>query len=60
MTPVPVGISPLVLDERNVGTDMKLLNVIGTGTPSDIEFSPDGKRLAVATGRGIYLFDGAT
>ena len=39
---------------------MKRLNVIGTGTAHDIQFSPDGKRFAVATGRGIYLYDGST
>jgi WD40 repeat protein len=51
---------PLTLTEFNAGTKMKRLNVIGTGTPHDIKFSPDGKRLAVATGRGIYLYDSET
>jgi len=57
---VPVSAHPLTLTEFNAGTGMKRLNVIGTGTAHDIKFSPDGKRLAVATGRGIYLYDGTT
>ncbi|MCL4273498.1 MAG: WD40 repeat domain-containing protein [Anaerolineales bacterium] len=49
---------PFTLTESNVGTEMKLLNIIGTGTAYDIEFSPDGRLLAVATGRGVFLYDG--
>lgn len=60
MSIAPVSISPLALNEFNAGTEMKRLNVIGTGTAHDIKFSPDGKRFAVATGRGIYLYDGTT
>lgn len=60
MSIAPVSISPLALNEFNAGTEMKRLNVIGTGTAHDIQFSPDGKRFAVATGRGIYLYDGST
>jgi len=56
----PVGASPLTLTEFNAGTEMKRLNVIGTGAAHDIEFSPDGARFAVATGRGVYLYDGMT
>src|SRR5215510_7783978 len=50
MAVAPVSASPLTLNEFNAGTGMKRLNVIGTGTPHDIKFSPDGKQLAVATG----------
>ena len=57
---VPVSVSPLTLNESNTGTEMKRLNTIGTGTPHDIKFSPDGKLLAVATGRGVYLYDDTT
>ena len=57
---VPVSAHPLTLTEFNAGTEMKRLNVIGTGTAHDLEFSPDGKRLAIATGRGVYLYDGST
>ena len=60
MTVVPVSAGPLTLTEFNAGTEMKRLNVIGTGTPHDIEFSPDGKLFAVATERGVYLYDGIT
>ena len=55
---IPNTFSPLTLTESNAGTEMKLLNTIGTGTASDIKFSPDGKSLAIATGRGIFLYDG--
>jgi len=48
------------LTEFNAGTEMKRLNVIGTGTVHDIKFSPDGTKLAVATGRGVFLYNGAT
>ena len=57
---VPVSAHPLSLTEHNAGTEMKRLNIIGTGTAHDIKFSPDGKRFAVATGRGVYLYDGST
>jgi hypothetical protein len=50
----------LTLTEFNAGAEMKRLNIIGTGTAHDIEFSPDGTKLAIATGRGVYLYDGAT
>lgn len=51
---------PLALSESNAGTEMKRVNVLGTGTLQDIKFSPDGKYLAAATGRGVYLYDGKT
>lgn len=60
MSVAPVSVSPLALNEFNAGTEMKRLNIIGTGKAHDIKFSPDGKRFAVATGRGIYLYDGTT
>lgn len=60
MSVVPVSANQWTLTEFNAGTEMKRLNVIGTGTPHDIKFSPDGKLLAVATGRGVYLYDGTT
>jgi WD40 repeat protein len=60
MAVFPVTAHPLTLTQFNAGIEMKRLNVIGTGTAHDLEFSPDGKRLAVATGRGIFLYDGTT
>jgi len=60
MSVAPTSISPLALNELNATTEMKRLNVIGTGTAHDVEFSLDGKRFAVATGRGVYLYDGTT
>lgn len=57
---VPVPVDPLALTEFNAGTEMKRLNIIGTGSPHDIEFSPDGRFFAVATGRGVYLYGGLT
>lgn len=52
--------SPFTLTESNAGTEMKLLNTIGTGTAYDIKFSPNGNFLGIATGKGIFLYDGAT
>lgn len=55
---IPNTSNSFTLTESNAGTEMKLLNTIGTGTAYDIKFSPDGKNLAVATGRGIFLYGG--
>src|SRR5262245_43849811 len=41
----------LALNEFNTGTEMKRLNIYGTGELNDLAFSPDGKFLAAATGR---------
>lgn len=60
MSLAPTSISPLALNEFNAATEMKRLNIIGTGVTHDIKFSPDGKLFAMATGRGIYLYDGTT
>ncbi|MFN8426692.1 MAG: hypothetical protein U0X87_10615 [Anaerolineales bacterium] len=60
MSVAPVSVSPLALNEFNAGTEMKRLNIIGTGRRMTLSFHPDGKRFAVATGRGIYLYDGTT
>lgn len=57
---VPYSPSPFTLTESNAGTEMKLLNTIGTGTAYDLKFSPDGNLLAISTGRGIFLYDGTT
>jgi len=57
MIVAPVSANPLTLNELNAGMEMKRLNVIGTGIPHDIKFSPDGKLLAVATGRGVFIYD---
>ena len=62
LTPVAatVAADPLALNEFNAGTEMKRINIYGTGKLQDITFSPDGRYLAAATGRGIYLYDGKT
>lgn len=57
---VPYSPNPYTLTESNAGTEMKLLNTIGTGTAYDIKFSPDGKFFGIATGRGVFLYDGKT
>jgi WD40 repeat protein len=51
---------PLALDENNTAVKMKRINALGTGTLQDIKFSPDGRYLAAATGRGVYLYDSKT
>jgi WD40 repeat protein len=56
----PLGPHPLALDEWNAAAGMKRLSLFGSGEPNDLAWSPDGKTLAVATGRGIFLYDGAT
>ena len=37
--------------------DYKEINNIGKGTINDLEFSPNGKQLAVARSEGLWLFD---
>ena len=58
--PEKIPAHKLALDEFNAGTDMKRLNIYGTGELNDLAFSPDGKYLAAATGRGIFLYDSKT
>lgn len=58
IVPILNSAHEFTLTEFNAGTEMKLLNTIGTGTAYDIKFSPDGKILAIATGRGIFFYDG--
>lgn len=59
---VPEKMPPhkLALNEFNTGTGMKRLNIYGTGKLNDFAFSSDGKYLAAATGRGIFLYDSKT
>jgi WD40 repeat protein len=59
ITPIIVEAHPLALRDSNTW-QMKQLNRIGRGTLNDIEYSPDGKYLAVATGLGVYLYDAET
>jgi len=56
----PVALSPLALNENNAGTEMNRLAVFGTGKPTDMAWSPDGRTFAVATTRGVWLYDGET
>lgn len=60
IVPVPNLSNEFTLTEFNAGTEMKLLNTIGTGTAYDIKFSPDGKFFGIATGRGIFFYDGTS
>jgi WD40 repeat protein len=63
ITPIAVTSAtpnPLVLNEDNAGTDMRRLARIGQGALNDIEWSPDGKYLAIATGLGVFLYDAIT
>ena len=53
-------LDPLALNETNAGTRMQRLAVFGTGEPNDLAWSPDGKTFAVATARGVWLYDGTT
>ena len=48
--------SPLALNEHNVALQMQLLARIGRGQVTAVAWSPVGDYLAVATGRGVYLF----
>ncbi len=52
-----INAHPLVLNEKNIASKMKLLARYGTGEVYDVEWSPDGKYLAVATGLGVFLYD---
>ncbi len=56
----PVAIHPLALNETNAGLGMQRLAVFGTGEPNDMTWSPDGSIFAVATARGVWLYDGST
>ncbi len=53
----PVTMSPSALNETNASAQMELLHLLGTGSPTDISWSPDGNTLAVSTTIGLYLFD---
>jgi WD40 repeat protein len=55
----PVSLNPLALNEWNV-TQIKRLATYGTGEPEEIAWSPDGNLFAVATTRGVWLYEGTT
>jgi len=56
------GVAPhnLALDEERAANQMVRLARFGQGSLYDVEWSPDGKYLAVATGLGVYLYDANT
>lgn len=57
---IPVSAHPLTLTKFNAGTEMKRLNVIGTGTPHAMAWSGNGKYFVVGTGLGLIVYDGQT
>jgi WD40 repeat protein len=50
----------LALDEERAANQMIRLARFGQGRLYDVEWSPDGKYLAIATGLGVYLYDANT
>jgi WD40 repeat protein len=56
----PMKLDPLALNEANAGAGMRRLGIFGTGEANDLAWSPDGNILAVASGRGVWLYDGMT
>ncbi|RMF47573.1 MAG: WD40 repeat domain-containing protein [Anaerolineae bacterium] len=59
ITPAQVNdipVSPLALNEHNAAQQMQLISRIGKGQVTAVAWSPAGDYLAVATGRGVYLF----
>jgi WD40 repeat protein len=55
----PLVLNSLALNEWNV-TQIKRLAIFGTGEPEEIAWSPDGNLFAVATTRGVWLYEGTT
>ncbi|MBI5935788.1 MAG: WD40 repeat domain-containing protein [Chloroflexi bacterium] len=63
ITPMTAGNTvphKLALNEERAATEMIRLARYGQGTLYDIEWSPDGQYLAIATGLGVYLYDAIT
>jgi WD40 repeat protein len=54
---IPVTAHPLALNKTNAASGMQRLAIYGKGEIHDLAWSPNGLYLAVATGRGIYLYD---
>jgi WD40 repeat protein len=60
MSEGPVMAHPLALDTYNAAMQFRQLVRYGQGTLYDIDWSQDGKYLAVSTGLGVYLYDTVT
>ena len=53
-------LNTLALDRTQLGLPEGAKARLGKGTINDIEYSPDGTRLAVAGSVGIWIYDTAT
>jgi WD40 repeat protein len=60
VTAIPVQRDTHAMDVDNIEHKISRLLRIGTGTPNDIAFSPDGKYLAIATGLGVFFYNANT
>ncbi len=55
-TPLPVSGQPI---NANTAADLKPVAHWGQGLPQALAFSPDGSLVALASTRGLYLYDGS-
>jgi WD40 repeat protein len=52
-----INISDLLSIDAQNAADMRQIDVLGKGTITNIRWSPDGKRLGIASVTGLWLYD---